>query len=340
MKLALPAFPRPGKTTVVLGLALVIGVIAALAASRFLSARIDAIEARNRSAMVEVVVARGDLPKGEEIGPDNVALRAIPTDYAHSNALTNGSFGRAVGRKLAYDIKGGEMLLSSMLEASKPATFSARVSTGWRAMTVAVDEINSISGLLEPGDVIDLIAGLERKGSKLTMPLLQGVQVIATGQRLADDPLTGERKQYATVTLNVTPSQAIAVIAARDGGKITALLRNPADRQAAPANALDINALLGQGLDADPEIPVLYGGRTGKFAPEALWLGGYKEGSGGMAEAGSAGVTAQARRAATAPVLTPSAARATPSTEAVDAPGAAVPAMPGASRAADPGQPH
>jgi pilus assembly protein CpaB len=340
MKLALPSFPRPGKTTVVLGLALVVGVIAAMAANRFLSARIDAIEARNRTAMVEVVVAKVDLPKGESIGPANVALRAIPRDYAHSNALTNNSFGSAIGRKLAYNIKGGEMLLSSMLEADKPATFSARVGIGWRAMTVAVDEINSISGLLEPGDVIDLIAGLERKGNKLTMPLLQGVQVIATGQRLADDPLTGERKQYATVTLNVTPSQAITLIAARDGGKITALLRNPADRQAAPANALDINALLGQGLNADPEIPVLYGGRSSKFAPEALWLGGYKEASGDMAAVGSDGATAQARRAATVPVLTPSTARAAPSSDVSDASGAFVPAMPGAGRAADPRQPQ
>ncbi|WP_194715393.1 Flp pilus assembly protein CpaB [Noviherbaspirillum soli] len=340
MKLALPSFPRPGKTTLVLGFALVIGVIAALAANRFLSARIDAIEARSRTAMVEVVVARTDLPKGQEIGPGNVALRPIPRDYAHSNALTNDSFGSAVGRKLAYNIKGGEMLLSSMLEASKPATFSARVGMGWRAMTVAVDEINSISGLLEPGDVIDLIASLDRKGNKLTMPLLQGVQVIATGQRLVDDPVTGERKQYATVTLNVTPSQATTLIAARDGGKITALLRNPGDRQAAPGDVLDMNALLGQGLNQDPEIPVLYGGRVSKFPPEALWLGGYKAASGGTTAVGSNVAAAKTQPAATVPVLTPSAAGAAPlpstnAADAADVPGASAPTVPGASRAAD-----
>jgi pilus assembly protein CpaB len=335
MKLALPSFPRPGKTTLVLGLALVIGVIAALAAHRFLSARIDAIEARSRTAMVEVVVARKDLPKGEEIGPGNVALRPIPRDYAHSNALTNDSFGSAVGRKLAYNIKGGEMLLSSMLEASRPATFSGRVGIGWRAMTVAVDEINSISGLLEPGDVIDLIASLERKGNKLTIPMLQGVQVIATGQRLVDDPVTGERKQYATVTLNVTPSQATTLIAARDGGKITALLRNPGDRQAAPGDALDMNALLGQGMNEDPEIPVLYGGRVSKFPPEALWLGRYRPASGGTPAVGLNAASAQTRPAAAVPVLMPSTAGTAPlsSTDAAEAPGTAAPAMPGASRA-------
>ncbi|MFS0755450.1 Flp pilus assembly protein CpaB [Noviherbaspirillum sp. 1P10PC] len=324
-----------------LGLALVIGVVAALAANRFLSARIDAIEARSRTAMVEVVVARTDLPKGQEIGPGNVALRPIPRDYAHSNALTNDSFGSAVGRKLAYNIKGGEMLLSSMLEASKPATFSGRVGIGWRAMTVAVDEINSISGLLEPGDVIDLIASLERKGNKLTMPLLQGVHVIATGQRLVDDPVTGERKQYATVTLNVTPSQATTLIAARDGGKITALLRNPGDRQAAPGDALDMNALFGQGMNEDPEIPVLYGGRVSKFPPEALWLGGYRAASGGTTAGGLNAASGQARPAAVVPVLTPSITGAAPlpsgdAIDAADAPGTSAPAMPRASRATDP----
>jgi len=325
----------------VLGLALVIGVVAALAANRFLSARIDAIEARSRTAMVEVVVARTDLPKGQEIGPGNVALRPIPRDYAHSNALTNDSFGSAVGRKLAYNIKGGEMLLSSMLGASKPATFSGRVGIGWRAMTVAVDEINSISGLLEPGDVIDLIASLERKGNKLTMPLLQGVHVIATGQRLVDDPVTGERKQYATVTLNVTPSQATTLIAARDGGKITALLRNPGDRQAAPGDALDMNALFGQGMNEDPEIPVLYGGRVSKFPPEALWLGGYRAASGGTTAGGLNAASGQARPAAVVPVLTPSITGAAPlpsgdAIDAADAPGTSAPAMPRASRATDP----
>lgn len=344
MKLALPALRRPGKTTLVLGLALAIGVIAALAANRFLSARIDAIEARNRSAMVEVVVARTDLPRGEEITPDKVALRPIPKDYAHSNALTNASFGSVVGRKLAFHIKGGEMLLASMLEASKPATFSGRVGMGWRAMTFAVDEINSISGLLEPGDVIDLIASLDRKGSKVTMPLLQGVQVIATGQRLVDDPVTGERKQYATVTLNVTPSQATALIAARDSGKITALLRNPADRQAAPGEALDMNALLGQSLNPDPQIPVLYGGRASKFPAEALWLRGHRAAAGGATSGVANEASAGPHPAAAVPVLTPSTANAAPSAAgaapAADAPATALPTAPDAGPAADLQQPQ
>nr|WP_314625376.1 Flp pilus assembly protein CpaB [uncultured Noviherbaspirillum sp.] len=274
MKLALPAFPRFGKTTIVLGFALAIGVIAALAANRFLAGRIEAIEARNRGTTVEVVVARQRMKKGQVVDADNVALRAVPTSFAHSNALTQESFGRVAGRTLAYDIQAGEMLLASLLQASRPPTFSARVDAGRRAMTIAVDEINSISGLLDPGDMIDLIVGLERRGKKTTLPLLQGVQVMATGQRVVDDPLTGERRQYATVTLNLTPSQAVALVDAREGGRFTALLRNPEDKQDASGDTVDLAALLGQDRAEESEVPVLYGGNSGKFTPDALHLDG------------------------------------------------------------------
>jgi pilus assembly protein CpaB len=321
MKLALPPFPRFGKTTVVLGFALGTGLIAALAANRFLAGRIEAIEARSRGTMVEVVVARRYMAAGQVIDADNVALRPVPRAYAHSNALTQDRFAAASGRKLAYSVQPGEMILHSLLQTPKPPTFSARVGPGRRAMTVAVDEINSISGLLEPGDAIDLIVGLDRKGRKLTMPLLQGVQVMATGQRVVDDPVTGERRQYATVTLDLSPTQARALIAARDGGKITALLRNPKDRQAAAGVAVDLAALPGDASGMAGEVPVLYGGSIAKLPPEALRLGAYKAGSDALAAMAAVSDNGPVVKAANAtPVIKANAADASS--------GAAVPVSP------------
>jgi len=281
MKPGFPTFARPGKTSIVLGVALTAGIIAALAANRFLAGRIEAIEARSRGATVEVVVARRALVKGQVLNAGSVALRAVPKDYAHSNALTDESFAKAAGRVLAYDVQPGEMLLASLLQPLKPPTFSARVENGRRAMTVAVDEINSISGLLDPGDMIDLLVGLERKGKRIMLPLLLGVQVMATGQRLVDDPLTGERRQYATVTLNLTPSQASALIIGREGGKFTALLRNPQDSQGISGDTVDLAALLGD-AGMTTEVPVLYGGSGGKLAPEGLRLDAYKAAPNGL----------------------------------------------------------
>lgn len=259
------------KTWVVLGTALGIGLIAALAARSYLANQMEAIEARAKGSKINVIVAKQDLKKGEKLSTENVAVRPIPADYVHSNAVGPGDFERVDGQALAYPVKAGEMVLWSLMEGRKAPTFSSRVEAGRRAITVPVDEINSISGMLEPGDIVDLMLSVEQDQKKVTLPLVQSLLVLATGQRAVDDPISGERRQYSTVTLDTTPEQAQGIIVAREAGKLTALLRNPQDKQAFTDRKLDMSALLGS--QAEKSIPVLYGGRNAKLSPEDVKLG-------------------------------------------------------------------
>ncbi|MEF7615646.1 Flp pilus assembly protein CpaB [Aquincola sp. MAHUQ-54] len=273
---------RPSRTWAILGVAVGIGLLAAMAARNYLSNQVAALEAGKKGATVSVVVAKTDLPKGTRLSTDNLAVRSIPKDYAHSAAVMPEQFEHVAGQPLAYPVKGGEMVIWSMLEGRKVPTFSARIEAGRRAMTVPVDEISSISGLLEPGDVIDLMVTVDRADRKVTIPLLQSVVVMATGQRSVDDPKSGERRQYSTVTLDTTPEQAQHVIVAREAGKITALLRNPEDKTALRAREANLADLWGGGagptqrpmLSGPSDIPVLYGGQSGKLVGPALRLGG------------------------------------------------------------------
>jgi pilus assembly protein CpaB len=274
---------RPSKTWIVLIVAVVIGSIAALSASSFLSSRLADIEARSQGKTVNIVVAKRDLVRGDKLTSENVAVRAIPTDYAHSGAVLPEQFGSVEGEAIAFDLKSGEILLWSQMEGKKVPTFSTRIESGRRAITVAVDEINSISGLLEPGDLIDLLVTVDQKNQKVTVPLLQGVRVMATGQRSVDDPKSGERRLYSTVTLNTDPGQAQNVVVAREAGRITALLRNPQDSAPLQGVQGDLASLLGQRAQSIkpptaaslPEVPVLYGGVGGRIPPEGLYLGQY-----------------------------------------------------------------
>jgi pilus assembly protein CpaB len=283
---------RLSKTWIVLGISLAVGLLAALGARSYLSSQMAAIEARGKGETVKVVVAKGKLQKGDVVSSDTVAVRSVPTDYAHSNALRPNQFDAFDGKALAFSVDGGEMVLWSMLEGKKSPTFSARVDVGHRALTVPVDEINSISGLLEPGDLIDLMVTVSQKDKKFTFPLLQAVRVMATGQRSVDDPKSGERRQYSTVTLDASPEQAQNVIVAREAGKITALLRNPSDKQAFKGGNTDLAGLLGlkPELDLKPaetaigirQIPVLYGGRGATLPAEGLQMGKYVQASTGQ----------------------------------------------------------
>lgn len=279
MKLSTLRNFRPGKTWIVLGIALAIGALAALAARSYLTGQIQAIEARAKGRTAMVVVAKRDIGKGIKLSAGNVAVREIPAEFAHSVAVTPDDFERVNGQALAYPVKGGEMILWGLMEAQKKPTFSARVENGHRAMTVAVDEINSISGMIEPGDTIDLIVSLDQQGRKVTYPLLQSVLVMATGQRSVDDPKSGERRQYSTVTIETTPLQAQNVIGAREVGRLTALLRNPLDKQQVGKASTDfavaagVKVVSGHVARSHREIPVIYGGNLAKLSPEALRLG-------------------------------------------------------------------
>jgi pilus assembly protein CpaB len=267
------------KSTAILGIAIAIGLLAAFAARSYLANRMEAIESRSKGNMVNVVVAKGKLQKGDLISSETVAVRSVPSDYAHSNALMPNQFGTFDGKALAYAVNAGEIIIWSMLETQKTPTFSARVDAGRRAITVPVDEINSISGLLEPGDLVDLLMTMSHQEKKYTFPVLQAVKVMATGQRSVDDPKSGERRQYSTVTLDASMEQAQNIIAAREAGKITALLRNPNDAQEVKGASKTLASILGlgdsnrlKGSFGSREVPVLYGGKSGKLSTEGIEL--------------------------------------------------------------------
>jgi pilus assembly protein CpaB len=102
-----------------------------------------------------------------------------------------------------------------------------------RALTFPVDDEASISGMLAPGDRIDIFFTTTSGNENVTLPLLLNVPVIATGIRtLANAAWLDDKRQsghYNTITVSVTPQNAAKITLAQDAGKITITLRQPAD---------------------------------------------------------------------------------------------------------------
>lgn len=267
---------KPGKTFWVLLIALVTGGTAATLARRYLSEQIENIETRHKTPMVNLVVAKTDLVAGARLSSQTVAVRPVPQDHAHSAAVRPEQFDRIDGQLLQHPLKAGDAVLWSSLEAPRPPTFSARVAPGRRAVTIPVDDINAVAGMLEPGDRVDLLLVLDAQGHKHTLTLLRAVQVLATGQRTEEGQgRNSERRLYTTVTLDTDPQQARNLVLAREVGRLTALLRRPDEPLARPGPAeaaapLDLAAWLASLAPSPPlpaavapDVPVLYGGRAG-----------------------------------------------------------------------------
>jgi pilus assembly protein CpaB len=260
----LPKF-RLGKNWIVLGAALAVGGVAAFSVQRYIRGQMLEIEARDRKEMVKVVVAKDNLPKGGKLSANTMAVREVPREWLHSNAITPAQFERAEGGVLAHPASKGEPVLWAQLEAPKPPSFSTRLAAGRRAVTVPVDEISSLSGMVEPGDLIDLIVSVRKGDRHVTFALMQSVSVLATGTRVSPGEREGPARTFTTITLDASPEEAQRVIAAREVGRITALLRAPGDKAPVSSQRADSLVLLGlnEGSAAGmgwSNVPVIYGG--------------------------------------------------------------------------------
>ncbi|WP_269498572.1 Flp pilus assembly protein CpaB [Castellaniella sp. S9] len=250
-------------------LALSAGLLAAWALDAHVRERVAGIEARARVPMAERVVAAHDLPAGTRLRAEHLALRRMPLEWLSSDSVPAARHAGLLDTVLTAPLKAGDPVLLAHTQAAGPA-FSSQLALGRRAITLPVDQINSLSGLLQPGDLIDLYVSFEYQRRRMTAPLLQGVLVLATGRATRFDG--GAEGTYSTVTLDAAPEDVVKLVAARQGGSITAILRHPddplADRRAVRG---DLAALLGVASAPPPPrrkgATVVYGTNAGGRVP-------------------------------------------------------------------------
>jgi len=237
------------------GVALAFGALAVFGARGYIAERLELEKERlaPKRAMVPVVVARRDLERGALVAPENMAVREVPADYLPGGVVLPERFERHLGARLDAPMRSGEPLLASAIVGADAGNFSGRIRQGIRAMSVLVDEVNSVSGMLQPGDRIDLLFSVRPPtvpgrppAQEVTTTLVDDLAVLATGRqvRAGGDDGTGPR-HFTAITVEVSPEQAQRLIVAQRTGKLTAMLRHPDDRQPLGQRALALNALPG-----------------------------------------------------------------------------------------------
>jgi pilus assembly protein CpaB len=239
--------------------AFVFGGLAVFASSRYISQTVEREKQRLNPNVetMEVVVAKSDLPRGEIIGMDNMAVRKVPKEFVPGTAVDPGTFGNVEGAKLGVEMRRGEILIRGTLEGADTATFSTRVEKGVRAITLTVDEVNSLSGLLQPNDRVDLFftakpirrtadGGVPADQTRL---LMQNVNILATGRQVrptvANGAQTGVGRAFTTITIEASPVDVERLILAQKAGSLTAVLRGNADAEPVTASTMDASELFG-----------------------------------------------------------------------------------------------
>lgn len=243
------------KNWLLLAGAIALGGLAFFLSNRAINSRIVQLEeeATRGKTMVRVVVANRPLQAGEVIDSSVVSVREVPSEFVNKTTIVPETYDSVDGQALQVDVQRGEPLLNSYTASRGGEVFSAVLKNGRRALTIEVDEISSISGLLRPGDRIDLMltAKAPETGSstaaandkEFTFPMLSNVEILATGQAQKAKPAAGDMaaQGFSHITLDVTPQEGTRIIAAKAAGRLTAVLRGPDDRVPNPSRALSID---------------------------------------------------------------------------------------------------
>jgi len=206
--------------------------------------------------MVAVMVAGKDIPRGAIIDSGMLETKVIPNKFVEPSAVT--SLDRVAGMKVAVPIhKGEQITLNKLITVARARGESLAMATpvGKRAITISVDQISGLSGMIKPGDYVDVIAILTIpvKGATQatqTIPLFQKVLVLAVGNKLIAGgsknrrrPLisfgssrssSSNKKGNFIITLALYPRQASLLSFVAQQGIIRLVMRSPADAKVQP----------------------------------------------------------------------------------------------------------
>jgi pilus assembly protein CpaB len=216
-----------GKATELLPLGvgvLLTGIALAVAGERIAMKETDF---RRKTNPVEVVVASVPIPAGDEFIARNLAKKPVPASGTGQRNVPAKDFELLLGARAKNTIGPGEPVLwTDVEEPYETESFSKTVRTGRRALTVGVDTTSSFSGLLQPGDRVDLLAA---RPDIDTPTWIRDIPVIAVDRHHNRLARPTDPADTTTVTLMVTPGEGAVIAAATGAGRLHWFLRNPDD---------------------------------------------------------------------------------------------------------------
>jgi pilus assembly protein CpaB len=106
-----------------------------------------------------------------------------------------------------------------------------RLQTGMRAVSIPIDRVKGVSGLVQPGDRVDVIAIPPRQANQppTAVTILRGIRVLAIGTTLESASATPspDEQNATTATLEVNPKQADLLAMADVNTTLRLALRSP-----------------------------------------------------------------------------------------------------------------
>lgn len=245
------------RRTLILVGAIVVGAIAALMILRYVGSVED--KAASDGQMVQVVVATGEIKKGETadaaIADGRIDLGSRRRIDLPTNAVSRVE--DIMDQAATIDLAAGEVITTSKFASGSDlsSSSSTNISPGNVAVTVSVEASRGVAGLVGPGDYVNLMAditadsggeaGAAAAGSTY---VFQKVKVLAIGSNLGaqaaapgDSTATTAAVASDLVTLDVPPEAAQVITANSQRNLRMVLVRPDYQPRPIPAYIIDPN---------------------------------------------------------------------------------------------------
>jgi pilus assembly protein CpaB len=235
---------------------------------------------------VSVAVPREDTAPGTVLNTNTFVARPVEEDLVYPDTVLASDFQSMEGLKLARPVLRGRPLRLTDVQAPEVHDVAAVLPAGYRALTIDMDNINSIAQTLRPNHHIDIFlvsSGGSTGGDTATREqvtlYMQDMVVLATGTEFTDvtrndgaaeqkmvppGEVRGKERSYDTVTLLVTPAQAAKLMVGQKMGTYRVALRGTRDRDVVHIGPVGANG--SQRRDAGIEFIV--GGKGDKMVSQ------------------------------------------------------------------------
>jgi pilus assembly protein CpaB len=226
-----------------------LAVLATLIVNLYVKAKIFQVSG---GEMAMSLYAVKNISEGDVITSKDLGARETPQAYRHFQSIQAGHESIVLGQMALVDIQKNQALLWTDIYLKNMETLSQKLEPGERAITLKVDSINSVAGLVEPGDRIDVLGifheGTDQAGQPelITKTVLQNVTILAVGGKMVQDKLYLEKgtskksffgrassgsddAKINTLTLKVTAEEASILAFVEEEADIRVTLRSRGD---------------------------------------------------------------------------------------------------------------
>ncbi len=230
------------KNKLIVVLAVIFGILAVLGNFKYMENIKNTYKVSGNFS--RVIICKQKIPARTIVSSEMLDFKELPVEYVLPGTVLNTK--DAVGKMALSDIYPGEFIMSNKLVGKDDITggLSPKVEDGKRAISIPVNNVIALHGLINVGDFVDVLVTFSPPNEKgaITSTIVKDVPVLGINNNIHSDQQVKEELQ--TVTLMVEPEQAQQIALSIQQGSIQLTLRSPGDKNKVPVPSSRLDNLM------------------------------------------------------------------------------------------------